>query len=283
MADSRRDHQPVGSAVGRKTRNVLIFAILVVVSIVMLFPFYYMVERSFQSSNQFSVHAGSFSLVSWKILFETLPIFKQLLNSTIVTLSAILIILGVGTTAGYAFSKLKYPGSTTLFYLVVGSMMVPMQSIIIPEFVNLAGLRMVNHLYSAILVYGALGIPFGTFLITSFYRSIPNDIMDAGVVDGATYYGIYRRIMLPMATPALITVAVLQFIQIWDDLLVGLLFLQTPTSRTITVGLATLQSSHITQIPVLMGGSLISALPAAILYLIFQRYIVAGLTLGMNK
>ena len=89
--------------------------------------------------------------------------------------------------------------------------------------------------------------------------------------------------MLPMATPALITVAVLQFIQIWDDLLVGLLFLQSPDSRTITVGLATLQSSHITQIPVLMGGSLISALPAAILYLIFQRYIVSGLTLGMTK
>ncbi len=283
MAESRREHRPVGSSVGRKTRNVLIFAVLIVVSIVMLFPFYYMVERSFQSSNQFAVHGGGVSLVSWKILFETLPIFKQLLNSTIVTLSAIVIILGVGTTAGYAFSKLKYPGSTTMFYLIVGSMMVPMQSIIIPEFVNLAGLRMVNHLYSAILVYGALGIPFGTFLITSFYRSIPNDIMDAGVVDGATYYGIYRRIMLPMATPALITVAVLQFIQIWDDLLVGLLFLQTPESRTITVGLATLQSSHITQIPVLMGGSLISALPAAILYLIFQRYIVAGLTLGMNK
>lgn len=264
-------------------KKIFIFAVLVVVSIIMLFPFYYMVERSFQASNQFRVHAGGFSLVSWQILFKTLPIFRQLINSTVVTLCAIVIILAVGTSAGYAFSKLQYPGSSTVFYLVVGSMMVPMQSIIIPEFVNLAGLRMVNHLYSAILVYGALGIPFGTFLITSFYRSIPNDIMDAGVVDGASYYGIYRRIMLPMATPALITVAVLQFIQIWDDLLVGLLFLQTPQSRTITVGLATLQSSHITQIPVLMGGSLISALPAAILYLVFQRYIVSGLTLGMTK
>ena len=85
-----------------------------------------------------------------------------------------------------------------------------------------------------------------------------------------------------METPALITVAVLQFIQIWDDLLVGLLFLQTPLVRTITVGIATLQASHITQIPVLMGGSLLSALPAAVLYLIFQRYIVSGLTMGMG-
>ncbi len=248
----------------------------------MLFPFYYMLERSFQASNQFQVYR-QLSMASWTILFETLPIFRQLLNSTVVTLSAIIIILFVATSAGYAFAKLRYPGSQIIFMLVVGSMMVPMQSIIIPEFVNLAGLKMVNHLYSAILVYSAIGIPFGTFLISAFYQSIPDDIMEAAVIDGASYYSIYRRIMVPIATPALITVAVLQFIQIWDDLLIGLLFLQNPQTRTITVGLATLQSSHITQIPVLMGGSLISALPAAILYLIFQRYIVSGLTLGMSK
>jgi len=263
-------------------KRISITVVLIIVSIVMLFPFYYMLERSFQASNQFQVYR-QLSMASWTILFETLPIFRQLLNSTVVTLSAIIIILFVATSAGYAFAKLRYPGSQIIFMLVVGSMMVPMQSIIIPEFVNLAGLKMVNHLYSAILVYSAIGIPFGTFLISAFYQSIPDDIMEAAVIDGASYYSIYRRIMVPIATPALITVAVLQFIQIWDDLLIGLLFLQNPQTRTITVGLATLQSSHITQIPVLMGGSLISALPAAILYLIFQRYIVSGLTLGMSK
>lgn len=267
---------------GLLAKRISITFVLVLVSIIMLFPFYFMIERSFQASNQFQVY-HQLSTVSWGILFETLPIFRQLLNSSIVSLSAILIILLVATSAGYAFTKLRYPGSNVIFLLVVGSMMVPMQSVIIPEFVNLAGLKMVNHLYSAILVYGALGIPFGTFLISAFYQSIPNDIMEAAVIDGASYYAIYRRLMVPIATPALITVAVLQFIQIWDDLLVGLLFLQTPQSRTITVGLATLQSSHITQIPVLMGGSLLSALPAAILYLIFQRYIVSGLTMGMSK
>jgi multiple sugar transport system permease protein/raffinose/stachyose/melibiose transport system permease protein len=89
--------------------------------------------------------------------------------------------------------------------------------------------------------------------------------------------------MLPLATPALVTVAVLQFIQIWDDLLIGLLFLQTPDVRTITVGLATLQSSRIIDVPVLMAGSLVSAMPAVIVYLIFQRYLIAGLTMGMSK
>ncbi len=276
--DGRSSFKPKPGA----TKTVIIMTVLLVITIVMLYPFYFMIEKSFQPSNQFQIGEG-FSLISWQTLFQTIPVFRQLLNSTIVTICAIVIILIASSGAGYAFSKLKYPGSNTLFLLVVGSMMIPMQTIIIPEFVNLAALKLINHLTSAILVYAAIGTPFGTFLITSYLRGIPEEMMDAGVVDGASYYGIYHRIMLPMAVPALITIAVLQFIQIWDDLLVGLLFLQTPVARTITVGLATLQASHITQIPVLMGGALLSALPAAILYLLFQRYIVSGLTMGMSK
>ena len=264
------------------TKNVVVIALLLVVTVIMLYPFYFMIAKSFLPSDQFQIGQG-FSFISWRTLFQTLPVFRQLLNSTVVTISAIAIILLASTTAGYAFSKLRYPGSGAIFIIVVGSMMIPMQTIIIPEFVNLAALHMINHLISAILVYAAIGTPFGTFLVTSYLRGIPGELMDAAVVDGASYYGIYYRLILPMATPALITVAVLQFIQIWDDLLVGLLFLQTPLVRTITVGIATLQASHITQIPVLMGGSLLSALPAAVLYLIFQRYIVSGLTMGMGK
>ena len=262
--------------------TVIVFIILVLITFVMLYPFSFMIESSFQGSNKFQV-TGGYSLVSWEILFKTIPVFRQLLNSTLVTVSAIVMILMVGTTAGYAFAKLRYPGSRIVFALIVGSMMVPMQSIIIPEFVNLSHLRLINRLISAILVYAALGIPFGTFLVTTYLRSIPDELMDAAVVDGASFYGIYHRLMLPMAVPVMIAVTVLQFIQIWDDLLVGLLFLQTPETRTITVGLATLQAAHITQIPVLMGGSLISALPAVIVYVIFQRHIVSGLTMGMGK
>jgi ABC-type glycerol-3-phosphate transport system permease component len=90
-------------------------------------------------------------------------------------------------------------------------------------------------------------------------------------------------VMLPLAVPALVTIAVLQFIQVWDDLLIGLLFLQTPDVRTITVGLATLQSSRIIPVPMLMAGSLVSAFPAVVVYLFFQRQLIAGLTMGMGK
>jgi multiple sugar transport system permease protein/raffinose/stachyose/melibiose transport system permease protein len=256
--------------------------ILIIVTIVMLYPFFFMLQSSLRSSTQFLVGNG-FSLSSWRLLFKTIPILRQLLNSSIVTSGAIVLILIASSTAGYAFAKLRYRGSTTIFLLVIASMMVPMQSIIIPEFVNLSRLGMINHLYSGILVYAALGAPFGTFLMTTYFQSTPNELIDAAIVDGASYYGIFVRIMVPIAVPALIAIAVLQFVQIWGDLLIGLLFLQTPDVRTITVGLATLQSARITQLPVVMGGSLISAMPAAIVYLIFQRYIISGLTMGMGK
>ncbi len=110
--------------------------------------------------------------------------------------------------------------------------MVPMQSMIIPEFVNLAGLGFINHYYAAILVYAALGTPFATFLMTTYFRRLPEDVIEASLIDGLGYGKIFARVMLPLAVPAIVTVAVLQFIQIWDDLLVGLLFLQSPRAAS---------------------------------------------------
>ncbi len=132
-------------------------------------------------------------------------------------------------------------------------------------------------------IYTVLVSPFAAFLMTTYFRGVPDELLEASVVDGLSYGRIFIRIMLPMAIPALFTIAVLQFIQVWDDLLVAMLFLPNPAVRTITVGLATLQAQRIVNIPVLMAGSFVSALPAVIVYLIFQRSLINGLTMGMGK
>jgi ABC-type glycerol-3-phosphate transport system permease component len=149
--------------------------------------------------------------------------------------------------------------------------------------VNISQAGLINQYPGAIIVYAALGAPFATYLMTTYYRGIPTELMEASLMDGASYAQIFVRVMLPLSVPAIVTITVLQFIQIWDDLLIGLLFLQTPETRTITVGLATLQSGRMVNIPVLMAGSLASALPAIIVYLIFQRHLVRGLTMGISK
>jgi multiple sugar transport system permease protein/raffinose/stachyose/melibiose transport system permease protein len=266
----------------RRLTRLAVYLALLVVTVVMLYPFWYMGVNAFRSLEQYQLGRG-LSLASWRELFRSLPVGRELLNSTILTTGSIAIILGASTTAGYALGVLRYRFSSAVFLLIVSSMMVPLQSIIIPEFVNLARLGFVNHFYGAMLVYAALGTPFSTFLMTAYFRRLPEDVIEAALIDGLGYTKIFFRIMLPLAVPAMVTVVVQQFIQIWDDLLVGLLFLQTPDVRPITVGLATIPSQHLLNVPVLMAGSLISAAPAIFVYLVFQRYLIAGLTTGVGK
>jgi ABC-type glycerol-3-phosphate transport system permease component len=266
----------------RRFSRPLMYSVLAGISVVMLYPFYYMITTSLHSSEQYQL-GGGFSLASWRNLFDVLPVWRQLLNSTIVSLGGIAVILVVSTAGGYSFAILRFRAATVTFLLVVGAMMVPLQSIIAPEFINMVDYWRINHLDSAIIVYAALGAPFSTFLMTTYLRRIPMDVMEAAMIDGLGWWRAYLRVILPLARPAMATIAVLQFIQIWDDLLVGLLFLQDPNVRPITVGLATIPGQHGLDVPLLMAGSLVSALPAVIVYLIFQRYLVTGLTMGMGK
>jgi len=266
----------------RRGRVGMIFLIMTGVAVVMLYPFWYILNNAFRNESQFEQQHGH-SAVSWSQLFSELPVGRELLNSTVICVASILLILAVSTTAGFAFAKLRYRGSGTVFLAVVAALMVPLQSIIIPEYVNLGKLGLINTYLGAILVYVALGTPFATFLMATYYRGISDDLIEAAVMDGLGYERTFLRIALPLSWPAIATVTVLQFIQIWDDLLVGLLFLQNPQQRTITVGLAALSAGRTSSIPVLMAGSFISAVPAIVVYLIFQRYLVRGLTLGMGK
>lgn len=263
--------------------RVLTFVVLALVAVTMLYPFWFMVSSSFRSQLQYDIGRAGISLASWHLLFQLLPVGHELADSAIVTFSTILFILTLATTGGYAFSKLRYPGADWVFLAILGSMMIPVQSLVIPEYINLANAGLVDHYIGAILVYTALYAPFATFLMTMYFRGIPDELVQAALVDGLGYGGIFLRVILPLAVPAMATIVVLEFIGVWNDFLVGLLFLQNPAVRTITVGLATLNSQHMANVPVTMAGSLVSVVPEAIIYFIFQRYLISGLTMGMGK
>jgi multiple sugar transport system permease protein/raffinose/stachyose/melibiose transport system permease protein len=266
----------------QRRRKGLVFAAMALLAVIMLYPFYFMISTSLKSENQF-VNGGGFSLSSWSALGGTLPWLHELLNSTIVCTCAIAIIVAVASPAGFAFAKLHFRMSNFVLMGIVAAMLIPVQSIVIPLYVNAAHLHVVNSYLAAVVIYAALGTPFATFLMTAYYRSLPDEVVEAAIIDGARHLGVFGRIALPMSGPALVTIAVLQFIQIWDDLLVGMLFLQNPSERTITVGLGALASGRVTNVPVLMAGSLISAIPAMVVFLIFQRFLTSGLTAGISK
>ncbi|MGH7610830.1 MAG: carbohydrate ABC transporter permease [Candidatus Dormibacteria bacterium] len=262
--------------------KIAMFLGLTVVSLVMLYPFGFMILNSLRTESQYLSGHG-FSVSSWQILFSSLPVGAELLNSMLICVGAIAIIVGCASAAGFAFAKLQFRRQGVLFLGIIGCMMIPVQSIIIPEYVNLANFHLINNYLAPILVYAALGMPFATFLMTVFFRGLPDELVEAALCDGMGYFGVFRRIGVRMAAPAFAAIAVLQFIQIWDDLLVALLLLQEPGNRTITVGLGVLSSGHEVSIPALMAGSLVSALPAIMVYLFFQRYLVSGLTMGVNR
>jgi multiple sugar transport system permease protein/raffinose/stachyose/melibiose transport system permease protein len=174
------------SAVRRRVRNGWILAAMAVIAVIMLYPFYYMLDNAFRTQAQFDQQHGH-SLAGWTQLFRELPVGSELLNSTIVCAASILIILAVSTTAGFAFAKLRYRGSGMVFLLVVAALMVPLQSIIIPEYVNLAKFGLINSYLGAVLVYAALGTPFATFLMATYYRGISDELIEAAVMDGLGY------------------------------------------------------------------------------------------------
>jgi len=263
-------------------RRLTLFAGMIVVGVVMLYPFWFMIDTSFKTQAQYQSGHGH-SLHSWSVLSTALPIGRQLFNSMLVCVASIAIIVAVSATAGFAFAKLRYRGATPVFLTILAAMLIPMQSIIIPAYVNIARLNLLDTYVGAVLVYAALGTPFATFLMTAYFRGLPDELVEAAIVDGLGYGQVFLRIAVPLAVPAIVTVTVLQFIQIWDDLLIGLLFLQNPDDRTITVGLGALSAGRVTDIPVLMAGSLLSAIPAVVVYLVFQRHLISGLTAGIGK
>jgi multiple sugar transport system permease protein/raffinose/stachyose/melibiose transport system permease protein len=280
--DSEPRDEPRPMKKPRRTGRWVLFGAMIVVAIIMLYPFWVMVITSLKSEAQF-LSGGGFSWLSWSNLTKVIPVGQEVLSSTIVCSSSIFVILCVGLPAGFAFSKLRFRMSTAVFLVIVSAMMVPLQAILMPEFVNINRLHLTGGYFGAILVYAALGTPFSVFLFTTYFRGVPDELIEAGIVDGLGYFGAMWRLVLPIAVPAIATVTVLQFIQIWDDLLVGLLFIQNTSDRPITVGLAVLAAGRTTSIPELMAGSIISALPAMLVYLGFQRYLVRGLTMGIDR
>ncbi|MDE3083454.1 MAG: carbohydrate ABC transporter permease [Acidobacteriota bacterium] len=262
--------------------RIALFVTMLAIAVAMLYPFWVMITDSLHTQSQF-ISGSGFSLGSWRQLSAALPVGRQVLNSTLICTVSIFVILAVGLPAGFAFAKLRFRASSLVFLGVVSAMMVPLQAIVMPEFVNITRIGLTSGYFGAVLVYAALGTPFSIFLFTTYFRGVPDELVEAGIVDGLGYVGALWRLVVPIAVPAIATVTVLQFIQIWDDLLVGLLFIQNTADRPITVGLAALASGRTTSIPQLMAGSFVSALPAMLVYLGFQRYLVKGLTMGIDR
>jgi multiple sugar transport system permease protein len=189
--------------------------------------------------------------------------------------------LFTGSFAAYGFAKVRFPGRDALFIAYVGTIAVPWQSYMIPQFILMSHLHLSNTLWSiiALQAFGALGV----FLMKQCYESIPEELSEAARIDGMSEYGIYRRIMLPLSAPALASLALLTFVNTWNDYLGPLIYLRSPSLRTIQLGLSTFISQYNAEYALIMTGSVLSVLPIAVIFLLGQRYFVEGIaTTGLK-
>ena len=204
-------------------------------------------------------------------------------NSLIVVVAGVVLSWTVCSMAGYALSHLRFPGRRVFFFAILGSMMIAPQVIIIPLYVMLNQFHLLNHRVGLILVYGTLATPFGTYLMTSYFRSVPRELVEAAQVDGASHVQILWRVMIPVAKPAMITLGIFNFLWMWNELLFALLILQKDSVRTLMVGVANLRGQYTTNIPYLSAGLFLAAMPVLIVFLIFQTQLSKGMTLGAVK
>jgi ABC-type glycerol-3-phosphate transport system permease component len=247
------------------------------IALVSAVPFIYLIAASIVPA------AGETAGGLWIELFQSLPIARQSLNSLIVAGSATAIVVAASSLAGFGFSKLIFRGSRLIFVGIIAMIAVPGATTILPNYINFSEIGGVGAYWGPIVMYSAGSLPFATILMTAFFASLPDELIESGLVDGATYTQTFRRIVLPLAVPAMVTVGILAFLGAWNDLLVGLLFLPDVDMRTISVGIGSLAGVHVSNPALILTGSLFSAIPPVVAFLIFQRYLISGITAGISK
>lgn len=204
-------------------------------------------------------------------------------NSVMVAGSTVVSILVVSSLMAYAFARIEFPGREPLFRLLILTMMLPSMLALIPTFLVMRDLHLLNSRLGLVIVYTSTALAFNTFLLRAFFRGIPRELDDAVRVDGGGHWHIYRHVMLPLSRPALATVGIFSFLGAWDEFLMALVLITDADKRTLPIAIAQFHGMHATNYSLVFAASIIALIPGLLLFAFFQRHFVQGLTLGATK
>lgn len=265
--------------------RILIYAVLVIFAGLFLIPVYMVLVTSFKSLDQVSISTmwqlpRSFTLESFQIAFERL--FPSFMNSVILVVPGTAISALLGSMNGYVLSKWKFPGANIIFPLMLFGMFIPYQAILIPLVQFLQSIGLYGSIFGLILVHVVYGLPITTLIFRNYYAEVPDELVEAGNIDGAGFFGIYRHIIFPISLPGFVVVIIWQFTQLWNEFLFGVTITNT-ASQPITVALQNLSGSQIVEWNVQMAGAFLTALPTLLVYILLGRYFIRGLLAGSVK
>jgi len=252
-----------------------------------IFPLYFMIATSFKTKQSYIM--GKImppinpTLDNFIRVFTRRDFLIWFMNSSILTVGSIVMGTVLASLAAYALARMNFKGKHTIYNIIISLMVVPPVVMIVPMFVLMAKIGLINTYPAVIIIYVGLILPFSIFLLTNFFITIPQSMVESALIDGCTSFKIFTHIILPLSKPALITTIVVNTFWVWNELLIALIFLQSSSLRTLMVGITTFKMRYDINVPLLFAGMVVAALPMIILYLLSQTYFVKGITAGALK
>lgn len=265
------------------------YAVSGILALLFIAPFAWLILSSFKTTKEFAqvpptYWPETFSVENYTLLGQA-GIWGYVLNSVLAAVGTVALATALSALAGYGFARFRFRGSGVLFIVLLSTLMIPFQSIIPSLYTILDTANLTNSILGLVLVYTSFVLPFGVFTMRAAFTAIPAGLEEAALVDGAGSWRIFRQVMLPMVVPGTVTVAIYAFFNSWNEFLAALIFTTRQDAFTLPVALASLQSGAFGTLNwgVLESGAIVSAVPCILVFLILQRYYVAGLTAGAVK
>ena len=272
----------------RTPRRLGLTVLLSAMTVTFLYPLYYMAINSLKSraryfSDPFGLPDLPLQWENFATMVSQFRIFRLFWNSFVVSAGTVLLVLVVCTFASYIFAKYKFRGRNALYVTVIATMFIPSQVTIIPLYIMFSRLGLVNNYWSVILSYLALFLPEAVLLMTANFRGIIDELLEAAEIDGCGYLQRVWYVVVPMGQAAVFLSIIFYFITAWNDLFTPMIFLQSMDKRTVMVALAALMGRYTGAPTLQFAGLLLSAIPAILVYAVFQRHIIRGLSVGAIK
>ena len=268
--------------------STIAYTVLGVLAIVVLFPFYWMIVTSFKGEDQMRSVVSMFwpkpfAIENYQQLLAKTEFAAWFGNSVFVAVSSTLLATAVGTIGAYALARLKFLGRGFMASATLITYLVPPSILFIPLYKQMQGLGMANSLAGLIAAYPSFTVPFVTWLLMGYFESIPEELEEAAMIDGATRFGAFYRIVLPLSAPGVLAAGLYAFTQAWNEFLYALVFITDGRLRTLPVGLASFITGDVYGWGYLMSGAVLTTLPVIVAYIYLQKYMVEGLTAGSVK
>jgi multiple sugar transport system permease protein len=272
----------------KRIRMVITYAVLAFFIVIVVFPLYWNVLTSLRLPKDVYNPEGmliprNLTLDNYIKLFDGTPMVRWIANTALVTMVTTFGSLVIAIFAAYALARLHFRGGQTMSKSILFMYLLPQTLLYIPLFVMLNNLGLLNTLTALFVTYPTLLLPFITWLLIGYFKSLPEELEDAARIDGCSRVGVLYRIVLPLAAPGIITAAVFSITNAWNEFLYALVFIQSDTLWTVQVGLKSFQLADTMLWGLTMAGAVTTTLPPVILYMVLQRFVVGGLTMGSVK